>query len=156
MILDKIENAGLYKGIHPGIDKILSLATTFTADNYPTEQLFLDGENLFINFPQYETKSRDSEGAIAEAHRAYIDVMYMVDGCETIYVKNTDDLKAVTREYDESIEALLAKIDDDTTAVRLTAGSFVILFPQDAHAPSCDPLPEKSVKVKKFVGKVKI
>ena len=53
-----------------------------------------------------------------------------------------------------AIEALLAELDADTTAVRLQAGCFVILFPQDAHAPACAVDAPKNVK--KIIGKVKV
>ena len=154
MILDTIKNASLYANIHAGIDKILSLAKDYTADNYPSGKLNVDGDSVYMIFASYET--HEKEGALTEAHRKYIDVMYMVEGSETIYVKPTDKLANVTKEYDPSIEALLADIDDDTTAVRLEEGSFIVLFPDDAHAPACDPLPITNVKVKKIIGKVLI
>ena len=152
MIFDTIENSSQYAQINPGINKILELARSYNSENFPKDRILIDGEALFMNFADYKTHSEI--GALSEAHRKYIDVMYMVEGCETIYVKNTDDLKEVTREYDESIEALLAKIDDDTTAVRLNAGSFVILFPQDAHAPCRKN--ESSDFANKLVFKIKL
>ena len=94
------------------------------------------------------------EGALLEAHRQYLDVMYMVEGEETIYVKTTAELANITKEYDPSIEALLATLDSDATPVRLTKGHFIVLFPQDAHAPACDT--EKTNAVKKIIGKVRI
>ena len=154
MILDKLENASLYKGISRGIDKVLELAKSYTPENYPSERLVVDGDKIYLNFAAYETHSKDS--AVAEAHRRYIDVMCMIEGSENIYVKPTDKLQNVTKEYDPEIEALLADVDNDTTAVRLNTGNFVVLFPQDAHAPACDPLPNSKVKVKKIIGKVLI
>lgn len=154
MILDTIKNASLYAGVHAGIDKVLSLAKEYTPENYPSGKLEVDGESVYMIFAAYETHAK--EGALTEAHRKYIDVMYMVEGSETIYVKPTDKLLNVTKEYDPSIEALLADTDDDITAVRLEEGSFIVLFPDDAHAPACDPLPKTNVKVKKIIGKVLI
>ena len=154
MILDTIKNASLYAGIHEGIDKVLSLAKDYTPENYPSGRLNVDGDSVYMIFANYETHTKS--GALTEAHRKYIDVMYMVEGSETIYVKPTDKLLNVTKEYDPSIEALLADTDDDTTAVCLEEGSFIVLFPDDAHAPACDPLPKTNVKVKKIIGKVLI
>ncbi len=152
MILDKIENRNVYSAVNEGINKVLDFAKDITPETYPTERLYIDGEKLFINFPVYETHSK--EDGMTEAHRQYIDVMYMVEGCETVYVKDVNALKNVTKEYDPSIEALLADVDDDATAVRLEAGSFLILFPEDAHAPACDTHEAKGVNVKKLIGKV--
>ena len=152
MILDRIENANIYSCINEGIKKVLDIAKDIAPENYPTEILYLDGENLFINFAAYQTRKRSD--AMSEAHRKYIDVMYMVEGCETIYVKNVNALQKITQEYDPAKDLLFADLDDDTTPVRLEKGSFVILFPEDSHAPACDPAKDSKVAVKKIIGKV--
>ena len=152
MILDKFENAKLYKGIHPGIDAVLAKAATITAKDFPAEKVVLDGKKLYLNPNQYET--HPAEKASFEAHRAYIDVMCMIEGEETIYVKNTDQLRTIKKEYDAEGDYLLAELDADSTPVRLKEGFFCVLFPQDAHAPGC--VADKAMKVKKLVGKVLI
>ena len=154
MIVDRIENKAIYKGICEGIDRVLDFAEGLTPDNYPSERIYLDGDALFINAPKYVTHARD--GAVTEAHRKYIDVMYMVEGSENVYVKPTAKLSEITKGYDPTGDALLAKTDDDTSTVRLEAGMFLILFPDDAHAPACDPLPDTGVSVKKIIAKVLI
>lgn len=152
MIFDRIENAKQYMGIHPGIDLALSAVAAYTPENYQTGKEELDGDRVFLMRAQYETANPDK--AVFEAHQQYVDVMYMVEGEETIYVKPTALLKNITKPYDPAIEALLADRDPDGTPVRLTAGSFVVLFPQDAHAPGC--WVDAPATVKKIVGKVKL
>ena len=152
MILDTFENAKFYKGIHPGIDKVLEEVIKITPENFPKEKVILDGDNVFMNPGEYETSP--VEKASFEAHRLYIDVMCMIEGEETIYTKNTAQLKEITKEYNPQWEALLAKLDPDNTPVLLKAGSFCILFPQDAHAPNC--WYGESKNVKKIVGKVRL
>ena len=150
MILDSIKNAYLYKGINERIDKVLEIASSLRADNFEKGRQVIDGDNLFINYVTYETRSR--EESVSEAHVKYADVMYMVEGSETIYVKPTFRLKKITKEYNPEIEALLAEIDDDVTPVRLDEGMFCILFPDDSHAPGC--IADKAMSVKKIIGKV--
>lgn len=152
MIIDVIENAKQYQGINAGVDRILENVTNYTSEHYPAGRISLDGDNLYMNLEMYQTHSREV-GAI-EAHCKYIDVMYIVEGTETIYVKPVKKLKNVRKEYNSEKDILLADIDDDTIAVRLTAGSFVVLFPQDAHAPGCHA--DSNGFVKKIVGKVRI
>lgn len=152
MILDTLKNADNYQGLHAGIDKVLKEFRKYTPENYPTGKIELDGNNLFMIFNNYETHSYT--GALAEAHRQYIDVMYMVEGSETICVKPVDQLAKVTKEYNPEIDALLAETDPDVTLAHLEAGSFIILFPQDAHSPGCHIDTPSSVK--KIVAKVKI
>ncbi len=152
MILDTILNAKQYQGINSGVDRILEAVTAYTPDNYPVGRITLDGMNLYMNLEEFETHSRE-DGA-AEAHHNYIDVMYIVEGAETIYVKPVEKLQNIRKEYDPERDILVADIDADATAVRLEAGSFVVLFPQDAHGPGCNAdIPRK---IKKIVGKVRI
>lgn len=152
MILDTMNNAASYAGLHAGIDLALKAAAAYTPENYETGKIQIDGDAVFLNRLAYATG--DPANAIFEAHREYIDVMYMVEGEETIYVKPTAELSNITKEYDPEGDALLADFDTDATAVHLTAGSFVILMPQDAHAPGC--VYGQSKNVKKIVGKVRL
>lgn len=150
MILDTLTNAKQYADICDGINKVLEAAKTYTADNFQTGRVEIDGDAVYMNFANYDTHATDE--AVFEAHRKYIDVMVMIDGVETIYVKNTDKLSNVTKEYTPEMEALLADFDKDATPVRLEAGSFVVLFPQDAHSPGCNA--DGVHNVKKIIGKV--
>lgn len=152
MILDTMENAKQYQGLNSDVDRVLEAMQAYTPDNYPGGRVELDGDRLFMLLNSYETGS--PEGALCEAHRQYLDVMYMVEGEETIYVKPTSQLKNVTKEYDPAIEALLGETDADATPVRLTAGSFIVLFPQDAHTPAM--YADGPCQVKKIIGKVRI
>ena len=152
MIYDSLKNAAQYKGLHAGIDQVLEAAKAYTPDNYPSGRVDIDGDNVYMNMAAYETHS--TEKAVFEAHQQYVDVMVMVDGAETIYVKHTDKLSHVYQEYDPKIEALLADFDKDGTPVRMEPGSFVVLFPQDAHSPGCHV--DGPVNVKKIIGKVKL
>ena len=153
MIFDTIENAKQYQGIHPGVDKVLEAVTAYTPDHYPVGRVTLDGMNLYMNLEEFVTHSK--EDGKAEAHQKYIDVMYLVEGSEIIYVKSTEKLQNVTKEYDVDRDILVADIDVDAMPVRLEAGNFVVLFPQDAHGPGCNA-GVSAGKVKKIVGKVRI
>ena len=150
MILDTLKNAASYASVHEGINQVLKAVSVYTPENYETGKVEVDGDRIYYMRNAYATK----EPTIFEAHRKYIDVMVMVEGEETIYVKQTDDLKNITMEYDETKDALLAAFENDGTPVHLTAGSFVVLFPQDAHAPNC--IYGESQNVKKIVCKVKL
>ena len=152
MIVDSIKNAHIYKGLNADIDTVLEECAKVSADRFTTGRQEIDGSRVFINHVSYETKAK--EASSSEAHRLYADVMYMVEGSETIYVKPTHKLETITKEYDPGIEALIAKIDSDVSAVRLDAGMFCILFPDDSHAPGC--ISDRVMTVKKLIGKVKL
>lgn len=152
MILDTIDHAAQYAGLNARLDAALNAMKTYTPDNYPGGRVELEGDALFLLLNSYET--HPAENALCEAHRQYLDVMYMVEGEEIVYVKPTEQLLTVTKPYSAEIDALLGETDADATPVRLTAGSFLVLFPQDAHTPACDT--DGTHSVKKIIGKVKI
>jgi len=150
MILDRLENAEKYKKDFPEIYRVLAYAKNLTEEDFSHEREYLQGNDVFINFAEYNTKPR-SEGKF-EAHRKYIDVMCMISGKEAILVKNTDSLSQILSKYDSENDYLLAEQDRDHSVILLQEGDFCILFPQDAHAPALSF--EESVAVKKAIGKV--
>lgn len=152
MIFDSIENASAYKNLHKGIAMALEAEAAYTPENYELGTVELDGDHVFLIRNAYQTRSVSD--AQLEAHRTYIDVMYMVEGEEIIYVKPTNRLSKITMEYDPEQDVLFGAMDEDTTAVHLTPGTFVVLFPQDAHAPAC--MVKESKSVKKIIAKVRL
>lgn len=152
MILDRFENAKLYNGIHPGIDLLLDEVQKINVQNFPSDKIYLDGNNVYMNPAQYETKEFDP--AKFEAHKLYADVMCMIEGEETIYVKRAAGLRSYIMEYNPEKDVYFADFGDDSTAVHLKPGEFCILFPQDAHAPGC--MTSKKENVLKIIGKVKL
>ena len=44
MILDTIENAASYAGLHAGIDMALKAVAAYTPENYETGRIEIDGE----------------------------------------------------------------------------------------------------------------
>ena len=153
MIYDVLSNSAQYAALNADIVKALEAAKAYNADNYPSEPVVIEEGNIWLNAAKYTTHS--TEKAVFEAHQQFIDVMIMIDGEETIYVKNTDKLSHVYQEYKPEVEALLADFDTDATPVAMKPGYFCVLMPQDAHSPGCDPATGAS-NVKKFIGKVRI
>lgn len=152
MILDQMKNGAFYKGVMPAITAALEKMANYTPDDYPVGRVDVDGDNLFLLLNDYQTRA--AEDALFEAHQKYIDVMYMVEGEEIIYVKPTEMLSAVTQPYNSEKDVLMATLDCDATPVRLIAGNFIVLFPQDAHAPGCYDTEPRTVK--KIIGKIKL
>lgn len=151
MILDTLENFSLYTSLHPGLQQFFDAFQQCSPAQYPEGKQSLDGENAFLIFKKYESK--DTKGALMEAHNRYWDIMYMVEGEETVYVKPRKHLTKIVQEYQESGDAMLAELDKDCTPVRLSAGQFLILFPEDAHCPERDC--DTKQQVKKIIGKLR-
>ena len=85
MILDTLENFSLYTSLHPGLQQFFDAFQQCSPAQYPEGKQSLDGENPFLIFKKYESK--DTKDALMETHNRYWDIMYMVEGEETVYVK---------------------------------------------------------------------
>lgn len=82
MIIDKIENAHLYKGLGNRIEKAFEYINNTDLKKITPGKYETDDENIFALINEYKTKL-ESEGKL-EAHRKYIDVQYVISGEELI------------------------------------------------------------------------
>lgn len=132
MILDTLENADRYAVLSPrfalAFDYLRSLTGTEAAG-----RVELDGDRVFAIVQTYTTKAE--EDALFEAHRRYIDVQYLHAGRETILWAPLKTMSEVKMPYNDEKEAALFGRVPATTPIHMEAGSFAILYPEDAHAP---------------------
>jgi biofilm protein TabA len=150
MIVDKIQNAGLYNGLSERIAKGLELIRDPKIAGQKDGKYEVDGDNLFYMIQRYPTK--DKKDMLFEAHRNYIDIQFIVDGEETIGYALTETLTDEVQPYKPDV----AKYADPKmfTEVKLAKGMFAIFYPDDAHKPCYDYHDGKS-NVHKLVVKVR-
>ena len=113
-----------------------------------TGERAINGEVVFARIIETVT-SFDPDG-LYEAHRDYIDIHYVLKGEETIVFQNTDRMCAASV-YDPLQDVRFFTNDGSVRSVRLRAGDFCILYPQEGHRPCCcagEPSPLKKVVVK--------
>lgn len=108
-------------------------------------------EDSYFMVQTYEPKS--AEGGKFEAHEKYVDIQYLIEGTECIYVAPISTLE-LEDAYKEEIDAAFYKKPERATKVVLTAGGYVVLYPEDAHLPGIKA--DEASVVKKIVGKVRI
>ncbi len=151
MIYDNIKNVNNYN-LSTNVLNTLKYVAQFSADNYPANRIDLENGDYILP-SQYTTQKKDK--FVMEAHKKYIDVMYMVDGSEMIMVSAIDKLDNITTQYDADSDCLLAEESNVLSSVLLNPGDFIILYPQDAHCPACavNQTPEA---VKKIICKIQI
>lgn len=151
MILDHISNASRY--FDGGrLEQALRALQSYTIEDFTGSRRVIDGDNIFFMHFKYETQP--SSSGIFEAHRKYVDIMLMMEGCEAIYHKSLGQLECVTHPYIEDEDSTLANLDSDASKVILTPGNFVVFFPEDAHCPGIDAFGKTAVK--KVIAKVKL
>jgi YhcH/YjgK/YiaL family protein len=148
MIIDKLENAHLYKNLGERISKSFEYIRTTDLKTLPTGKYLIDGENIFALVSEYQTKL-ESEGKL-EAHKKYIDVQYVIEGEELIgYVPLGN--QQILNPYKEENDIVF--FTGDKSFTKVTAGMFAIFFPEDVHMPGISS--GKSSSVKKLVIKVR-
>jgi len=132
IIINKLQHAERYFKMHPAFEKAFMFLRQNGLAELPAGRHEIDGDRLFCIISKGPGRSRAE--AKLEAHRKYIDIQYVIAGTDEMGFKPTADCKVIDTEYDadKDIEFFKDKPDSWT---QVPAGSFVIFFPQDAHAP---------------------
>ena len=145
MITDKLSNIRDYKIIPPeAIDKIVS-GISIGRHNI--------SDSCYINVEEYTTKAVSD--AKFEAHKKYIDVQILLSGTEDIYYTVTKNLKNIQTPYNEERDIMFYSENvTNYDKVTLDGTNFVILEPEDAHAPQAAH-DNKQQNVKKVVIKIR-
>lgn len=73
----------------------------------------------------------EKEGKEFEAHQKFIDLQYVIEGTETIYVAPLSRMSAESRPYNPDKDMTFYVGEGDP--ITLSAGDFAIFFPDDAH-----------------------
>ena len=150
MVIDQLKNAALYLGTHARMEEAFRYLQKTDFREIEPGKYEIDGTNVFALIQQYETKAK--EKGRWEAHRKYIDVQYVFSGTELFGYTNTERLQSIA--YDEVKDFHELKGNGDF--LQVPAGTFLLLFPQDAHMPGISvspPQPVKKIVVKVLIGK---
>ncbi|MBE6761076.1 MAG: DUF386 domain-containing protein [Ruminococcaceae bacterium] len=147
MIFDRIENINNYKGLGRVYTALEFIAKTdFTKVNIGKYEL--DGDNIYYMVQKYDT---NPDKTVAEAHKKYIDIQYIVKGEEVIAVAPIQNDKKLIEAKEEKDVWFY---ECETQTMVLKSGDFMVLYPSDLH------LPGKAVndpqEVLKVVVKVKV
>jgi biofilm protein TabA len=132
MILDTLANAERYYAVHPLFRRALEFLKTRDFMSIPPGRIELEGADLYAMISVSHGKAPGE--AVLETHRKYIDIQYLVSGEESMGWRDAGECRVIQQEYapDKDI-AFFA----DRPSFWLTAhpGTFVVFFPEDAHAP---------------------
>ncbi len=126
MILCRYDELNRYTSVIPGLEEAMNTIATIT-DFTPAVYPFSCGKVLV-----QKGTTTPLEGAKMEAHRAYLDIQYILEGQE---VMGWATIKACDEEtpFDETIDA--GFYTGAMTPVTVKAGYCYVVFPEDAHAP---------------------
>lgn len=132
IIIDKLQHAERYFEMHPAFEKAFAFLRQDDLTDLPAGRHEIDGDRLFCIISKGPGRTRAE--AKLEAHRKYIDIQYVIAGTDEMGWKPTADCKVIDTYYDTDNDIEFFK-DQPERWTPVPAGSFVIFFPQDAHAP---------------------
>lgn len=147
MILDSIQNTEKYKTINARFEAAMDFLLVHKDGGLAAGRYEIaDGVYAMA---QYYNSKPISEGKY-EAHKKFIDIQYIVNGEELIGWQTLNKMSLI--EFFEEKDFLHMQGKGDM--VPLTAGNFMILYPEDAHMPGIEM--NGSVPVEKIVVKVAV
>jgi YhcH/YjgK/YiaL family protein len=151
MIIDTLDNWRFYPfgpAWQTAFEFLASLTPGTANGEYP-----LQDEQIFARVMSYPTQL--PETAVLEAHRRYIDIQTTLVGAEGIEWFPAPSL-AIKTAYDPANDVVLYHRPGPAPArVDVFPGTFVLLFPHDAHMPGL-MVGGKAEEIKKVVVKVAV
>ena len=148
MIFDFLTNSYLYSDISARMDIAFDFLNHTDLTALPVGRIDLEGDHVYVLVQEYTTKPLE-EGKW-EAHRRYLDVQYMLSGCERIDFALLDTMKLGEYFPEKDFQAM----SGSGNALNVVEGSFVVFFPQDAHMPGLTV--DAHSQVKKVVVKCEL
>ena len=149
MIFAKISDAEKYFGVIDGLDKAIEFIKN-ALESGADEGRYELSDGIYAVVSTYETKS--PEECSLESHRVYADVQAVIGGSEAMLVRDKNGLQTAVAYSDErDIEFYESA---RSSSIVLEAGSFVLLLPEDAHAPGM--MLDTPEAVKKVVVKIRL
>ncbi|BEG99491.1 YhcH/YjgK/YiaL family protein [Bacteroides sedimenti] len=148
MIVSNLQNSKRIESLHPLFPQLFAYVKSHDLLHAELGRIEIDGDNLFINNVNPECVASDKQ--VLELHHDYIDVHILLEGKETIGWKATEDLSEEVKSYQKEGDCALYS-DKPTTYVNIKPEEFVIVYPEDAHAPVIG-----EGKIRKLIAKVKL
>ena len=150
MIIDSIENASKYYGIHPLFEKAFTYINATNLQNTEGGKYEIDGDNLRAAFSNKIGMTTEESTAKFECHNKHIDIQLCINGLETFGWKPRSKCMSSKGEYNPEKDVSFYN-DAPDMFFQLRDGQFAIFFPEDVHAPMIG-----EGEIKKLVIKVKI
>lgn len=149
MIYELWSNREKYAKLHPLFEEGFAYIEQ-CIQNFPEPGVYeIKGKELFAKVQSFITRQQ----GWYETHDQYIDIQYMAEGTELVYIADRGEL-AKRGEYDSVEDAQFYEDDKLESRFVFKAGSFVIFFPDDAHKPSM--VMGEPTNARKIVLKVKL
>lgn len=148
MIVSNLQNSRRVESLHPLFKTLFDYVKSHDLLHADLGRIEIKGEELFVNNVNPECVAAEKQ--VLELHRDYIDVHILLEGAERIGWKAIEDLTTEVKPYEKEGDCALYS-DAPTTFVDLLPGQFMIVYPEDPHAPVIG-----EGKIRKLIAKVKL
>ena len=152
MIFDKMNAISDYFENLPLLKKLEHFVVDFHNKKLPDGTYEIDGKRVFAMVQSYRTKQQTRE-MLFEAHKKYLDLQYIASGIEKICWARLDKVDLVEERYSSGGDIAFYK-GDTMFDFTLTKGTFLLLYPDDAHLPGLSV--QKDINVRKIVFKIQV
>lgn len=132
MILDNIENAPNYFGLHPLFEKAFDYIRDLDMNNLTNGTEEIEGAYLKASIVEPALKSKSE--AKLETHKKFIDIQIPVTKSEVFGWKSSNNLNDPIDEYSSENDFQLFN-DEPSAYINVLPEEFIIFSPEDGHAP---------------------
>lgn len=151
MIIDNVNNLGLYKGLNERIDAAIDYIAANGVEGLEIGKTVIDGDNIFAATSEYAVKLTPGD---YEAHDIYADIQVIVSGYERIdWCERKNCVITDDRRPDK--DCVMLATEGRFTQLMIEKGQFALFLPEDAHRPNLSADGKES-RVRKAVFKVKL
>ena len=133
MIIDTLANASKYYSVHPLFKEAFEYIANTDLANAPDGKSEI-AKGLKAIFSNAQGKTAEASLSKFECHNKNIDIQVCINGVETIGWKPRSKCTKDNGGYNDEKDVQLY-LDYADTFFQLTNSQFVILFPEDVHAP---------------------
>ncbi|TFH36204.1 MAG: DUF386 domain-containing protein [Dehalococcoidia bacterium] len=151
MILDRLENSARYEFLGKRFARAFELLKTGNLTAKEAGNYEVGGTKLYYMVQNYTTKPKEERRF--ESHRIYADIQVVFSGREAMGLTQVTGLE-VQNPYDNAKDIMFFETPTDYTELKMVAGEFVVLFPEEAHMPQCQW--DGPAQVSKIVFKVSL
>jgi biofilm protein TabA len=149
MIHDTLNSSHLYDALSPRFATAFAWLRKTEPSGLVEGKQAIDGDDVFVLVQK--TGSKPLESTKWEAHKKYADIQFVVHGTELMQFAPLE--KVTTKDYvaEKDFVPLETKVWNEVT---VSAGSFAVFLPTDAHRPGIQPAGEAPTY--KLVVKVRV
>ena len=150
MIFDNLDNCEAYYGLK-NLKQGFEFLKNTDLKNLKDGQYKIDGDRIFANVQSLTTKPKEDKKW--EVHRKYIDIQYVINGCECMGFGLLENFSTVIEPYnsEKDVEFMDGK---GFSFVNVKEGNFTVFYPNDVHAPMLAV--DKPENIKKVIVKIAI